>query len=161
MVTIGKIPRKLQGFFKPLRNHFTRRAREHSWALVLAVTINHGCTVERLARLLRASANRTNHGEFCGEASGTNRRLCRISPRICCVAYSPTKTAIFFISSTTHRPSSEPKRWPLWANCSTTSPENTETAIRFLRSVCIIVGRPSCYAAGSLVRLWSGRPLAA
>ena len=29
MITIGKIPRKLQSFFKPLRGHFTQRAGQH------------------------------------------------------------------------------------------------------------------------------------
>ena len=29
MVTIRKIPRKLQSFFKPLRDHFTQRAGQH------------------------------------------------------------------------------------------------------------------------------------
>jgi len=64
MFTIGKIPKKLQGFFKPLKAHFTQRAWQHFWALVLAITISHGCTIERLAKALRGSTHRTNHGEF-------------------------------------------------------------------------------------------------
>jgi len=64
MVTIGKIPGKLQRFFRPLKRHFTQRAWEHFWPLVLAITISHGCTIERLAKALRGSTHRTNHGEF-------------------------------------------------------------------------------------------------
>jgi SRSO17 transposase len=64
MITIGKIPKKLQGFFKPLRNHFTKRPWEHFWALVMAITINHGTTIDRLTKALRVSTHRTNHGEF-------------------------------------------------------------------------------------------------
>ena len=64
MITIGKIPRKLQRFFRPLKNSFSQRAWEHFWPLVLAITISHGCTIERLAKVLRGSTHRTNHGEF-------------------------------------------------------------------------------------------------
>jgi hypothetical protein len=64
MITIGKIPKKLQGFFKPIRNHFTQRAWEHFWALVMAITISHGTTIDRLTKALRDSTHRTNHGEF-------------------------------------------------------------------------------------------------
>ena len=64
MVTIGRIPGKLQRFFKPLRSSFTQRAWGHFWPLVLAITISHGCTIERLAKALRGSTHRTNHGEF-------------------------------------------------------------------------------------------------
>jgi hypothetical protein len=64
MTTIGKIPEKLQGFFKNLKNHFTKRAFEHFWSLVLAITISHGATIDRLSKALRNSTHRTNHGEF-------------------------------------------------------------------------------------------------
>ena len=64
MITIGIIPKKLQGFFKPLGDHFTQRAWEHFWALVMAITISHGTTIDRLAKALRNSTHRTNHGEF-------------------------------------------------------------------------------------------------
>jgi hypothetical protein len=64
MITIGKIPQKLQRFFRPLKNSFSIRAWEHFWPLVLAITISHGCTIERLAKALRGSTHRTNHGEF-------------------------------------------------------------------------------------------------
>jgi hypothetical protein len=64
MVTIGNIPKKIQGFFKPLKNHFTDRAWPHFWGLVMAITVTHGATIERLAKALRGSTHRTNHGEF-------------------------------------------------------------------------------------------------
>jgi len=64
MITIGKIPKKLQSFFRPVKDHFTQRAWEHFWALIMAITISHGATIDRLARALRNSTHRTNHGEF-------------------------------------------------------------------------------------------------
>jgi len=69
MITIGRIPKKLQGFFKPLRDHFTQRPWDHFWALVLAITISHGATIEKLAKALRGSTHRTNHGEFLWRSS--------------------------------------------------------------------------------------------
>ena len=64
MITIGQIPRKTQAFFKGLAGHFSHGAFGHFWGLVLAMTISHGATIERLAKLLRGSTHRTNHGEF-------------------------------------------------------------------------------------------------
>ena len=64
MITIGYIPRKTKAFFKGLAGHFSHGAFGHFWGLVLAMTISHGSTIERLAKLLRGSTHRTNHGEF-------------------------------------------------------------------------------------------------
>ena len=64
MITIGRIPRKTRRFFRPLRDHFARPAWDHFCGLVLAMTISHGSTIERLAKLLRGSTHRTSHGEF-------------------------------------------------------------------------------------------------
>jgi SRSO17 transposase len=64
MVTIGKIPRKVQRFFTPLKSCFAQRAWGHFWSLVLAITVSHGATIERLSKTLRGSTHRTNHGEF-------------------------------------------------------------------------------------------------
>jgi len=64
MITIGKIPKKLQSFFKPLKTHFSKAAWQHFWSLVLAITICHGSTIDRLSKALRNSTHRTNHGEF-------------------------------------------------------------------------------------------------
>jgi hypothetical protein len=69
MITIGKIPRKLQRFFKPLKRHFAQRPWEHFWALVMAITVSHGATIDRLTRALRATTHRTNHGEFLWRAA--------------------------------------------------------------------------------------------
>ena len=64
MITIGSIPRKTGAFFKGLAGHFSHGAFAHFWGLVLAITIGHGTTIERLAKMLRGSTHRTNHGEF-------------------------------------------------------------------------------------------------
>jgi len=64
MVTIGRIPPVAQAFFRPLRDHFAVRAWHHFWGLVLAITIGHGSTIDRLSKCLRGSTHRTNHGEF-------------------------------------------------------------------------------------------------
>jgi len=64
MITIGNIPSECKGFFRDLGNHFAAKAWGHFWGLVLAMTIAHGSTIDRLAKLLRGSTHRTNHGEF-------------------------------------------------------------------------------------------------
>ena len=64
MVTIGQIPRKTQAFFRPLRTRFSPAAWDHFWGLVLGLCIAHGSTIDRLAKCLRGSTHRTNHGEF-------------------------------------------------------------------------------------------------
>ncbi len=64
MVTIGSIPRKIKGFFRPLEKRLSARSFRHFWGLVLAMTVGHASTIERLAKLLRGSTHRTKHGEF-------------------------------------------------------------------------------------------------
>jgi len=64
MITIGKIPRKTQGFFGGIAEHFSAPALRHFWGLVLAMTIGQVSTIDRLAKLLRGSTHRTKHGEF-------------------------------------------------------------------------------------------------
>lgn len=64
MLTIGRMPRKLKRFFTPLRDRFAAPAYAHFWRLVVALTVSHGATVERLTKLLRGSTHRTKHGEF-------------------------------------------------------------------------------------------------
>jgi len=64
MITIGKIPREIHTFFHPLKTHFAGPAYKHFCGLVMAIAIGHCSTIERLARLLRGSTHRTNHGEF-------------------------------------------------------------------------------------------------
>ena len=64
MVTIGNIPKKLQRFFRPIKQHFNERTWKHFWALTMAITITQKVTVDRLTKALRDSTHRTNHGEF-------------------------------------------------------------------------------------------------
>jgi len=64
MITIGRIPKSLQSFFRPLRTHFTRPVWDHFWSLLMAITVSNGATMGRLVRTLRGSTHRTNHGEF-------------------------------------------------------------------------------------------------
>ncbi len=104
MVTIGRIPRKTRAFFKHLAGHFSHGAFGHFWGLVLAMTIGHGSTIDRLARLLRGSTHRTNHGEFLWRsdwsesavlrqvALGTLRRLRRKDGGACYLLLDETQT---------------------------------------------------------------------
>lgn len=64
MITIGKTPGKVKRFFKPIQDHFAKPAWQHLCLLVIAITVGHSSTVERLAGLLRGSTHRTKHGEF-------------------------------------------------------------------------------------------------
>jgi len=64
MITIGQIPRKTQAFFRGVAGQLSGPAYRHFCGLVLAMTIGHGSTIDRLAKLLRGSTHRTNHGEF-------------------------------------------------------------------------------------------------
>jgi hypothetical protein len=64
MLTIGRIPRKIKPFFGKLADRFGRPAFRHFSLLVLAITVCHGATIDRLAKLLRGSTHRTKHGEF-------------------------------------------------------------------------------------------------
>ena len=64
MITIVRIPKKVKSFFRPLQKHFSEPAWDHFWALVMAMTISHGTTIDRLVKTLRGSTHRTNHGEF-------------------------------------------------------------------------------------------------
>jgi len=64
MITIGKIPKKLQSFFKPVKKQVSQHVYGYFWSMVLSICISHGCTIDRLVKLLRNSTHRTNHGEF-------------------------------------------------------------------------------------------------
>jgi len=64
MVTIGKIPKKLQSFFRPVKQQVSEHVYDYFWSMVLAICISHGSTIDRLVKLLRNSTHRTNHGEF-------------------------------------------------------------------------------------------------
>ena len=64
MITIGKIPRKLQSFFKPVKKQVSEHVCGYFWSMVLSICISHGSTIDKLVKLLRNSTHRTNHGEF-------------------------------------------------------------------------------------------------
>ena len=61
MVTIDRIPKILNLFFRPLKTHFTEPAWEHFWSLVMAMTISHGTTIERLVSALRQVKGGVSH----------------------------------------------------------------------------------------------------
>ncbi|MCC5827919.1 MAG: transposase [Phycisphaeraceae bacterium] len=60
------MPRKSKRFFRRVAGGFAYGGFDHFWQLVLALTIGHAGTIERLAELLRGprATHRTNHGEF-------------------------------------------------------------------------------------------------
>jgi len=64
MVTIGRIPRVVNSFFRPHRTAFFKPAWPHFWGLVTAIAMATEHTVERLNALLRLHTHRTNDGEF-------------------------------------------------------------------------------------------------
>jgi SRSO17 transposase len=64
MITIGKIPRKLQSFFKPIKRQISEHVYRYFWSMVLSICISHGSTIDRLVKSLRNTTHRTNHGEF-------------------------------------------------------------------------------------------------
>jgi SRSO17 transposase len=64
MITIGKIPKKLQSFFKPVKRQVSEHVYSYFWSMVLSICISHGCTIDRLVKSLRNTTHRTNHGEF-------------------------------------------------------------------------------------------------
>jgi hypothetical protein len=55
MVTIGRIPRRVQAFLKGLAGHSSHGAHGHFRGLVLAMTIGHGSAAGRLVELLSCS----------------------------------------------------------------------------------------------------------
>jgi len=64
MITIGRIPRKLQGFFKPVKREVSGHLYRYLWSVVSAIRTSNGSTIERLAKTLRNSTHRTNHSRF-------------------------------------------------------------------------------------------------
>src|SRR4030043_326253 len=70
MITIGRMPKKVQSCFQSVEKHFSHPAFAHFWQLVLAISISHGATIERLAKQLRNSTHRTKHGEFLWQRNG-------------------------------------------------------------------------------------------
>ena len=64
MITIGKIPKNLQSFFKRVKRQISEHAYSYFWSMVLSICISHGSTIDRLVKSLRNATHRTNHGEF-------------------------------------------------------------------------------------------------
>lgn len=64
MITIGKIPQKVNLFFKPIHTSVSAHVYAYYCSLVVALCVSRGSTIERLVELLRGSPHRTNHGEF-------------------------------------------------------------------------------------------------
>ena len=64
MITIGKIPKKVKSFFKPVKKLVSEHVHSYFWSFVLSICISNGCTIDRLVKSLRNTTHRTNHGEF-------------------------------------------------------------------------------------------------
>lgn len=64
MITIGKIPQKIQRFFKPVKKQVSEHVYRYFWSMVMSICIGHASTIDRLVKLLRNCTHRTNHGEF-------------------------------------------------------------------------------------------------
>jgi len=64
MITIGRIPKKLQSFFRPAKKQVSEHVYSYFWSMVMSVCISHGSTIDRLVKSLRNTTHRTNHGEF-------------------------------------------------------------------------------------------------
>jgi hypothetical protein len=64
MITIGKIPRKLKSFFRPVKKQVSEHVNSYFWSFVLSICISNRCTIDRLVKSLRNTTHRTNHGEF-------------------------------------------------------------------------------------------------
>ena len=64
MVTIGRIPRLVNSFFRPQQRFFSQPAWPHFRGLVMAMAVGLEHTVGRLNALLRGHTHRTNDGEF-------------------------------------------------------------------------------------------------
>ena len=64
MITIGKIPKKLQSFFKPVKEQVSEHVYNYFWSMLMSICIGYGSTIDRLVKLLRNTTHRTNHGEF-------------------------------------------------------------------------------------------------
>jgi len=64
MVTIGRILRLVNSFFRPQQRFFSQPAWPHFRGLVMAMAVGLEHTVGRLNALLRGHTHRTNDGEF-------------------------------------------------------------------------------------------------
>jgi len=84
MVTIGRIPRLVNSFFRPQQRFFSQPAWPHFRGLVMAMAVGLEHTVGRLNALLRAHTHRTlalsregNDGEFLWRSRGNESEVLR------------------------------------------------------------------------------------
>ena len=104
MITIGKIPKKVHSFFKPIKLNVSAHIYSYYCNLVLAICISHGSTIDRLVKLLRNTTHRTNHGEFLwrsdfdemdivrSQAVGILKRLYKKGCKDCLLIIDDTQT---------------------------------------------------------------------
>ena len=46
MITIGRIPKKLHGFFRPVKKQVSGHVYDYFWSFVLAMCLSHSSTRE-------------------------------------------------------------------------------------------------------------------
>ena len=61
MTTIGKIPKKLQHFFKPVKTHVSEHVYRYFWSMVLSICISQGSTIARLVKGPYSSPGSSEH----------------------------------------------------------------------------------------------------
>lgn len=64
MITIGKIPAKLNTFFRPVKSILATHAYTYYCNFIMAICVGNASTIERIVGMLRNVQHRTNHGEF-------------------------------------------------------------------------------------------------
>ncbi|HQB59125.1 MAG TPA: transposase [Bacteroidales bacterium] len=98
MITIGRIPKKLQGFFRPVKKQVSGHVYDYFWSFVLAMCIGHGSAIDKLVKLLRNSAHRTNHGEFLWRSNwGESAVMQHIALDLLCSLFHKKDRNLFFI----------------------------------------------------------------
>lgn len=98
MITIGRIPKKLQRFFRPVKKQVSGHVYDYFWSFVLAMCVSHGSTIDRLVKLLRNSPHRTNHGEFLWRSNwGESAVLQQIALDLLCSLLHKKDRNLFFI----------------------------------------------------------------
>ena len=81
MVTIGRIPRLVNSFFRPQQRFFSQPAWPHFRGLVMAMAVGLEHTVGRLNALLRGHTHRTNDREFLWRSRWNESEVPRASHR--------------------------------------------------------------------------------
>jgi len=98
MITIGRIPKKLHCFFRPVKNQVSGHVYAYFWSFVLAMCLSHGNTIDKLVKLLRNSPHRTNHGEFLWRSNwGESAVMQQIALDLLCSLYHKKDRNLFFI----------------------------------------------------------------